>query len=91
MGSYGDNNGMFHTPVGLAIDNQGNLFVADSGKNTIQEFNTHFGFMNEFKSLLTGDGNFTAANGITTEIELIFQSRTFLFGSFQNPQHKYHH
>ncbi len=66
-GGYGDNNGMFHTPVGLVIDNQGNLLVADSGRNTIQEFNTHFGFMNEFKPLLTGDGNFTAANGITTD------------------------
>jgi sugar lactone lactonase YvrE len=66
-GGYGDSEGMFHTPVGLAADSQGNLLVADSGRNTIQEFNTNFTFMNEFKSLLVDNGNFTATKGITID------------------------
>ena len=66
-GGYGDSKGMFHTPVGLAADNQEDIIVADSGRNTIQEFDTHFTFMNEFKSLLTGNSNFTATNGIALD------------------------
>ncbi|MFZ1077063.1 MAG: hypothetical protein WAN47_06510 [Nitrosotalea sp.] len=66
-GSYGDNRGMFHTPVGLAADSQGDLLVADSGRNTIQEFNKNFTFMNEFKPLRTDYGNFTATNGIALD------------------------
>lgn len=66
-GSYGDGEGMFHTPVGLAADSQENLLVADSGRNTIQEFNTHFTFMGEFKPLPTDYGNFTATSGIALD------------------------
>ncbi len=66
-GSYGNNEGMFHTPVGLAADSQEDILVADSGRNTIQEFNTQFTFMNEFKSLLTDNGNFTATSGIAVD------------------------
>ncbi|MDE1727493.1 MAG: 6-bladed beta-propeller, partial [Thaumarchaeota archaeon] len=66
-GSYGNSKGTFHTPVGLAADSQEDLLVADSGRNTIQEFDTHFTFMNEFKSLLTGNNNFTATNGIALD------------------------
>ncbi|NHI04144.1 hypothetical protein DYY67_1519 [Candidatus Nitrosotalea sp. TS] len=67
LGGYGDSKGMFHTPVGLVADNQEDILVADSGRNTIQEFDTHFTFMNEFKSLLTGNNNFTATNGIALD------------------------
>ncbi len=68
-GSYGNNQGMFHTPVGLATDSQGDLLVADSERNTIQVFDTHFTFTDELKSSLTGDSNFTAANGIAIDSE----------------------
>jgi predicted secreted protein with PEFG-CTERM motif len=66
-GSYGDSQGMFHTPVGLAADSQEDLLVADSGRNTIQEFNTNFTFTGELKSLLTDYGNFTATSGIALD------------------------
>ncbi|MGI0087044.1 MAG: PEFG-CTERM sorting domain-containing protein [Nitrosotalea sp.] len=67
FGGYGNSKGMFHTPVGLAADSQENILVADSGRNTIQEFNTDFTFMSEFKSLLTDNGNFTATSGIAVD------------------------
>ncbi|MDE1867715.1 MAG: hypothetical protein KGI08_08430, partial [Thaumarchaeota archaeon] len=63
-GSYGDAHGMLHTPVGLATDSSGDLFVADSGRNTIQIFNTQDVYANEIKSLLTEGANFTSLNGI---------------------------
>ncbi|MGI0101727.1 MAG: 6-bladed beta-propeller, partial [Nitrosotalea sp.] len=66
-GGYGYSRGMFHTPVGLAADNRGDLLIADSGRNTIQEFDTHFAFMDEFKPLLTDYGNFTATSGIALD------------------------
>lgn len=66
-GSYGNSKGTFHTPVGLAADSREDLLVADSGRNTIQEFNTQFTFMNEFQSLLTDYGNFTATSGIALD------------------------
>lgn len=66
-GGYGDSKGMFYTPVGLAADSQEDLLVADSGRNTIQEFNTYFTFMSEFKPLFTDYGNFTATSGIALD------------------------
>src|SRR5579872_710915 len=39
-GSSGVTNGQFTTPYGVAVDASGNLYVADSGNNRIQKFNS---------------------------------------------------
>lgn len=74
-GSYGDGYGMFHTPVGLATDSSGNLFVADSGRGTVQMFNTQDVYSGEIRSLLTEGANFTALNGLS------FNSKDYFYAS----------
>ncbi|MDE1829992.1 MAG: hypothetical protein KGI25_06700 [Thaumarchaeota archaeon] len=74
-GSYGDGRGMFHTPVGLAADSSGDLFVADSGRGTIQIFNTQDQYSGEIRPLLTEGANFTALNG------LAFDSKDYFYTS----------
>src|SRR6185436_3824511 len=39
-GSYGSGGGQFLTPVGVAVDQAGNLYVADSNNNSIQKFSS---------------------------------------------------
>lgn len=37
-GKFGDGNGEFHHPSAVAVDNKGNIFVADGGNDRIQKF-----------------------------------------------------
>ncbi len=74
-GSYGTGPGMFHIPVGLAADSNGNLFVADSGRATIQIFNTQYAYSEEIRPLLTEGANFTTLNGIC------FNSKDYFYAS----------
>jgi DNA-binding beta-propeller fold protein YncE len=37
-GSSGASNGQFISPLGVAIDSSGKVYVADSGNNRIQKF-----------------------------------------------------
>ena len=74
-GTYGDDPGMFHTPTALAFDENGDLFVVDSGRNTIQIFDSHYAFTGEIRPLLTDGGNFSAINGI------VFDSQNNFYAS----------
>jgi len=38
FGSEGSGNGQFRTPVGIAIDRNGRIYVADAGNHRIQIF-----------------------------------------------------
>ncbi len=37
-GSSGSGDGLFNTPYGIAIDNSGNVYVADGKNNRVQVF-----------------------------------------------------
>ena len=63
-GSYGDAPSMFHTPVAMASDKIGDLFVVDSGRNTIQIFGTDDVYKYQIHSPLTKYANFTAVKAI---------------------------
>jgi len=47
-GGYGDSNGKFDTPLGIASDSAGNVFVADKGNDRIQIFNSTGAFLAKF-------------------------------------------
>jgi hypothetical protein len=54
-GSYGTGNSQFHnTPMGLAVDNAGNVSVADDGKFRIQKFPGDGTFLTTWGSLGNG-------------------------------------
>ncbi len=40
MGQYGSGNGQFNSPDGVAVDSQGNVYVADTDNHRIQKFDT---------------------------------------------------
>lgn len=66
-GSYGSSPGMFHIPVGLTMDSQGDFLVVDIDKDAIQVFNSNFTFTDELQPPLTIDSSFTGARGIAID------------------------
>ena len=71
-GGYGDTPGMFHTPTAMVFDKNGELFVTDSGRDTIQIFDSHYMFTDEIRPLLTEGGNFSGTNGIVIDSQSNF-------------------
>jgi DNA-binding beta-propeller fold protein YncE len=53
-GGIGDAPGEFDTPLGVAVDANGNIYVADTGNNRIQKFTSRGGFVTQWGS--SGDG-----------------------------------
>jgi YD repeat-containing protein len=67
----GDASGAGHlsTPGGVAIDSEGNVWVADTGHDRIQEFNSKGEFVNQFGTTGKGIGFFREPRGIATDSE----------------------
>ena len=38
LGNFGSEEGQFHTPLGVTVDREGNLYVADTYNHRIQKF-----------------------------------------------------
>ncbi|MGH2976159.1 MAG: Ig-like domain-containing protein, partial [Solirubrobacterales bacterium] len=57
-------NGLFVLPSGVAVDPSGNDFVADTGDNRVQEFNSSGGFVRKWGAVGTADGQFLAGGPI---------------------------
>ena len=69
-GSRGDKLGQFYEPTDLVIDSRGNIYVADSGNNRIQELSSNG------KPLATYDtnnipkiGGFVSAEGVALDAQ----------------------
>ena len=61
-GGKGTEDGEFDSPTGIAVDNKGNFFVADTGNGRIEKFSPNGSFV-------TGIGQFETPNGITIDRE----------------------
>ena len=57
-GTSGSGNGEFNGPSGLDVDSSGNVFVADTNNNRIQEFSQTGSFISTYGSVGSGNGQF---------------------------------
>jgi len=64
IGSAGNGDGQFNDPEGIAIDSDGNIYVADSGNNRVEKFNEDGVYQSQFGSAGSGDGQFNSPVGI---------------------------
>jgi RHS repeat-associated protein len=64
FGSSGSGNGQFQFPTLGAVTSSGDLWVADSSLNRLQEFNTKGEYVTQFGSSGTGDGQFKFPFGV---------------------------
>jgi sugar lactone lactonase YvrE len=67
FGSTGTGNGQFSHPAGIAVDSAGNVWVADSNNNRIEEFNEKGEFLKAVGSIGTGAGQFTHPKSIAID------------------------
>ena len=48
FGRFGHEKGKFHYPRGIAFDQNGNIFVSDSGNSQVQIFDEHGNYLDTF-------------------------------------------
>jgi glucose/arabinose dehydrogenase/plastocyanin/uncharacterized protein YjiK len=66
-GEFGTNNGTFTSPKGIAVDQQGNVYVADTANNRIQVFSSNGTFTSAWGEFGTGKGALRSPEGITID------------------------
>merc|ERR1712113_1277591 len=87
FGSEGTEEGQFKFPRGVAVDEQGFIFVADSGNNRIQIFNPDGTFLRAFGRWGQNDGEFKGLEGIAVNSKgniLVQTGKIIVFRSFNN-------
>ncbi len=66
-GSYGNGDGLFNLPMGIAIDSDDNVYVVDPYVSNIQKFDNNGNFLSKFGSNGTADGQFILPTGIAID------------------------
>ena len=66
-GEKGSGPGEFIKPKGLAIDNDGNIYAADTGNNRVQIFSSDGKFVRQFGGPGTAPGQFNDMGGIAVD------------------------
>src|ERR1035437_4048861 len=64
---FGSDNGQFIHASGIAVDSFGNVYVADSGNNRIQKFDSSYTYLTHLGTLGSGNGQFNNASGIAVD------------------------
>lgn len=66
-GKAGENDGDFNKPMGIFIDKDGFVYIADSGNNRIQKFDDKGQFIAKWGSMGAGDGQLNHPSGIAVD------------------------
>jgi streptogramin lyase len=67
FGANGSGDGQLKSPADVAIDAQGDLWVADRGNNTIQKFSSSGQFLTKFGSAGSANGQFSSPAAIAID------------------------
>jgi tripartite motif-containing protein 71 len=66
-GGKGIEEGEFNSPTGIAVDSNGNVFVADTGNGRIEKFSSTGAFVTSIGSKGTDDGRLRAPTGVAID------------------------
>src|SRR5258705_239501 len=66
-GTLGSGHDHFHFPSGVAVDDQGHVYVADTNNNRIQEFTAAGAFVKAWGKLGNGHGEFNLPRGVAVD------------------------
>lgn len=63
----GSADGEFSSPIDVALDSDGNIFVTDSGNNRVQKFDSSGAFVSKFGTAGSGDNQLSSPQGIAVD------------------------
>lgn len=75
-GGYGRGKGEFNNPLGITIDNEENIYIANNSNHRIQKFNQQGDFLFEWGRKSETPGNFVYPRGITYNDDKIYVSES---------------
>jgi Protein of unknown function (DUF1566)/NHL repeat len=67
FGSQGSGEGQFFDPEAIAVDQNGTIFVADSGHHRIEKFSSNGTFLLQWGSMGDADGQFHTPDGLAVD------------------------
>lgn len=76
IGRAGQGAGEFLKPMGLIIDDYGQLYIADSGNNRVQVIDSNGHFIAEFGSYGWRDGEFDFPNDVALSLDTLYVADT---------------
>ena len=69
FGSYGSENGQLKSPGDVAIDAQGDVWVADKGNNRIEHFDSEGNFISKFGTAGSGNGQLSIPTSLAIDAQ----------------------